>query len=209
MASSNVFKTYERGMRYHTTETTFSLGMQYTSEPLNEGAVKTLVNYTVANNGTALSPRKGLRVSAIGAYEQPIYNGSDVIVACKECYKNDKVYGQFITASSDYKYLNVITTYNSDKTENTLCGIPTIKQQRVSQVYKDKTLLDNCIGKFISNNNLSIHNLEYASDAIKNHIGTFIDDQYYFFDVNEKINSFTCSVASIKKQADTLSDAVP
>lgn len=186
MASSNVFKSYERGTRYHTTETTFSSGMQYTSEPLNEGAVKTLVNYTVANNGAALSPRKGLRVSAIGAYEQAKYDSSDVIVACKECYKNDKVYGQFITASSDYKYLNVITTYNSEKTENELCGIPTIKQQRVSQVYQDNTLFDKCVGKFISNNNLNIHNLEYASDAIKTHIGTFIDDQYYFFDINKK-----------------------
>lgn len=59
------FKQYTRNKRQADIETDFSKGMMFTSGAVEEGFVKTLVNYDIANEGRVLKPRSGLRTEEL------------------------------------------------------------------------------------------------------------------------------------------------
>ena len=182
MANTGTFKTYERGVRTQTTESTFASGMMYTDEPLNEGYSKLLVNYIASTNGASLTPRKGLRTSHASIYtEDPeITDGSvkSIILACKECYHNDKTYGQFIITKG-YKTISVVTTCEDTVVESSL-PVPTISQKFCSVC--DNTVVNGTYKECDSN---EIHGVPFFTPN-KQLIGTFINDQYFFFDANSK-----------------------
>ena len=59
------FKSYQREQRLHLTEESFKSGMYYTHTPLKEGFSRLLVNFNYKDNGEALIPRSGLRVTEL------------------------------------------------------------------------------------------------------------------------------------------------
>lgn len=107
--SINSYKTYERERRRITVQSAFNLGMRFTNGAIDEGYVKSLVNYDLSNDGVYLIPRPGLRAETLIA---PDWEGSVLprpssdtywrVVDCKECVEADgKVYRQFVIAERD------------------------------------------------------------------------------------------------------------
>lgn len=98
------FKTYQRGRRQSTIDDSFLNGMMFTNSTVDEGYVKTLVNYDIKKEGKLLEPRSGLRLSELlfsdfvrEADDIPFHNDSDItIMAAKDCIKNEVYYKQFI-----------------------------------------------------------------------------------------------------------------
>jgi hypothetical protein len=83
------YKNNKRQPRVQTTEENFNFGMNYTNTPLEQGYQKALVNYDIKNEGKALRPRAGLRVTELGMYPiiaAPIaYNDSMQLSAGRDC----------------------------------------------------------------------------------------------------------------------------
>ena len=94
MSESGMFKNYQRGKRQSVSEVTFNYGMQYTNSLLDEGYLKTLVNYDLSEQRNSLKPRPGLRVSELVLplidrdsifINEQFFNSEDVqLIAVKE-----------------------------------------------------------------------------------------------------------------------------
>jgi hypothetical protein len=65
MSTGAPFKTNVRGSRTFATEQVFKLGMSDTLGALQDGFVKTLINFDIINDGESLQPRPGLRTSKL------------------------------------------------------------------------------------------------------------------------------------------------
>lgn len=104
--TQGTFKTYERGRRQYTVDTDFTNGMMFTNGAVDQGYVKTLVNYDIQKEGDTLVPRPGLRVSELILPNIILENDPDnrtyhtdediTIMATKDCIENGKSYRQFI-----------------------------------------------------------------------------------------------------------------
>lgn len=117
MADLGAFKQANRQRRQNSLVTDFSSGMMFTSGAVEPPYVKTLVNFDIDRNSTALAPRSGLQTSELilpefdNNTELPTYHTSDSmrIMAAKECTENNNVYQQFILGAPDTNKLWVTT----------------------------------------------------------------------------------------------------
>ena len=182
MATTTNFKTYERGSRYQTTQAMFTSGMYYANTPIPEGAAKVLVNYDVHMDGMSLTPRRGLQTTGC-AYNMdenyPIYAIPEV-VACKECYFDEKTYVQLIVKKE----------HPTNFAEYCL-GVFTVEQGHTEllECWRDESeaLI---VGHFKNKNKeYAIHNVECALPI--QHIGCFIGSQYFFFNKETKTLMYT------------------
>lgn len=104
-ANIGPYKKYKRGTRVHQVEEGFGLGMDFTDTPLNEGFLKTLVNYNMKDKGEILVPRDGLRTFELAVNSAKIISGSEpveyvenmLLTQGRECAEeNNKHYKQII-----------------------------------------------------------------------------------------------------------------
>lgn len=182
MAVTGGFKTYERDVRYQTTQSAFVSGMYYTNMPVPEGAAKVLVNCDVSLDGASIKPRKGLQTvkAAFNADNNLLVTSKPEVVASKACYQNNKEFVQVIVkiaipGSEEYR----IAVYTIDNTAS----------DTFDAVYKE--------AHYYKQNNIITNNSptgvfsptapEYAIHGIPcvnrtHHVGCFINDQYFFFD---------------------------
>lgn len=183
MANTGNFKTYERDVRYQTTQAAFVAGMYYTNTPIPEGTAKVLVNYDVSIDGASLKPRKGMQTVRIAQTQQNKFDNivtKPEIVTSKACYQGDKEFIQAVVKisvpqSDDYR----IAVYTIDASDtaayNTNC--------KESHYYKKAGVLTNSqpIGVFNKATlDYTIHDTECVNKT--QHVGCFINDQYFFFD---------------------------
>lgn len=182
MATTGSFKTYERDVRYQTTQAAFVSGMYYTNTPVPEGAAKVLVNCDVSLDGTSIKPRKGLQTTRIAFNindNLPNTSKPEVIIS-KACYQANKEFIQVIVKiaipqSDDYR----IAVYTIDNT--TADQFKTTYKE--SHYYKQNgTLTDvSPIGVFSETTpEYTIHGIPCVNRT--HHVGCFVNDQYFFFD---------------------------
>lgn len=109
MATVSDYKQRGRKNRQSTIETDFSSGMQFTNGVVEEGYVKTLVNFDFTNNTKTLVPRAGLRTSEFifpdlgqeAVLESDLTSEDISIKYAKECIENGVTYKQFILGEPD------------------------------------------------------------------------------------------------------------
>lgn len=182
MATTNSFKTYERDVRYQTSQAAFVSGMYYTSTPVPEGAAKLLINYDVSIDGLSLKPRKGLQTTR-AAYnlDSTILNTcKPEIITSKACYQADKEFVQVIVKiaiprSDEYR----IAVYTIDNTASEQFTT----NYKEAHYYKYNGAMTNIspIGVFSkSTSDYSIHGTACVNR--NHHVGCFVNDQYFFFD---------------------------
>lgn len=127
MAQNSSFKEYSRQRRQATIDTNFSLGMYYTDGPIEEGYVKTLINYDLASNKQSLITRPGLRVGElITSYSSASsdltgFFSKDVeIYDAKDCIENGIEYRQIILGNPKLDKIWVLTVAEGLTKETTL-----------------------------------------------------------------------------------------
>ena len=191
MATTSSFKTYERDVRYQTTQAAFTSGMYYADTPIPEGAAKVLVNYDVSMDGMSIKPRRGLQTKKIAVPGTEAYYSVAKLepVASKVCFQNDK------------EFLQIITRGLSEIDTGYYLGVLTIDQT----AYQDSNALPNATYKYTTtykiageaideqvkgvfskfDPNYTIHGLPCS--AYTQHVGCFVNDQYFFF--NAKTNN--------------------
>lgn len=185
MATTSSFKTYERDVRYQTTQAAFTSGMYYADTPIPEGAAKVLVNYDVSMDGMSIKPRRGLCTKKIAMPESD--SASEIfkaeVVDSKVCYHNDKEFIQLIIKTpvpeQDAAYISIYTVDNS-KQESAGAFLKT--GYKVAHTFKkdNEDTGERPVGVFNTEECVSaIHNLAYMNKA--QHVGCFINDQYFFF----------------------------
>lgn len=106
MARSSAYKQYNRQERNAILDEDFSKGMMSTQGIVDEGYVKTLVNFTYEKETSALTPRPGLVVDSVIFpdinYSDAEFLSSEVnIKASKECIENGVQYNQLILGKLD------------------------------------------------------------------------------------------------------------
>ena len=128
MAQLGNFKYYERQRRQATIDTDFSKGMYYSSGPIEEGYVKTLINYDIASNKSSLVSRPGLRTSEL-ILSKSKYTTSDPdptltgffadnteIYDAKDCIEGGVEYRQIILGNAATNKIWVMTVDKTAKT---------------------------------------------------------------------------------------------
>ena len=183
MANTGTFKTYERDVRYQTTQAAFVAGMYYANTPLPEGTAKVLVNYDISIDGVSLKPRKGLQTIRTAKSQQDLLEdvvAQPEIITSKTCYQADKELIQIIVKiaipkSTNYR-IAVYTIDNTDKNATELlCKEAHYYKKDNQQTTKYPT------GVFSKASvDYTIHNTPCVNKT--KHIGCFINDQYFFFD---------------------------
>lgn len=184
MAVTGNFKTYERGVRYQTTQSAFVSGMYYTNTPVPEGSAKLLVNCDASLDGASIKPRKGLQTTkvALNVNNNLLNTSKHEIINSKSCYQNNKEYIQVIVKASipqsdDYR----IAVYTIDNTVSDQFKT----EYKEAHYYKQNNKLTSMmpIGIFSkATSEYSIHGVPCVNSV--QHVGCFINDQYFFFDKN-------------------------
>lgn len=98
------YKNYQRNRRQYTMDNSFVNGMMFTNSTVEEGFVKTLVNYDIKKESNTLTPRAGLRLTELAFsnvfYESTIcdyHNDTDItILAARDCVQDGQSYKQII-----------------------------------------------------------------------------------------------------------------
>ena len=107
MAQIAQYKKYNRGKRQASVETDFSSGMMFSEGAVNDGYVKTLVNFDFTTDGrNALKPRAGLRTREFIlpdiSMDDPDFLSEDTAIKySKECYENGNVFYQIILGKTN------------------------------------------------------------------------------------------------------------
>lgn len=123
MAQVSTFKEYQRGRRQSTIDTDFSKGMYFSSGPIDEGYVKTLINFNIANNKTSLISRPGLRTGELILSESSttdetltgFFSEDAEIFDAKDCIENGVEYRQIIIGDASSGKIWVMTINKSDR----------------------------------------------------------------------------------------------
>lgn len=110
MATTQSFKTYERGTRVQTSNLKFGSGMYFTDAPLSEGYSRLLLNFDFNTDDITLVPRRGLqnvrnitdiRISG-GTHETFEYTDGMFLCAANKVMHDSKEYEQYIVGRPDY-----------------------------------------------------------------------------------------------------------
>jgi hypothetical protein len=191
MADKAFFKTYKRQKRVHLADELFGMGMQYTNAPLNEGFVKTLINFDAKDKGESLVPRPGLRTEKLGISDVP-WTDSMFLSTGKICVKeNHKEYYQLIVGDAPETpvensnlfagQLHLLTIEGSNII-NSVDGVAELLTHTDSVTIPEETHTT-----FKKPAEAKIHGLNLVnSSVIAKHVGTFaFNNDYYFFKHNE------------------------
>ena len=188
MATTSNFKTYERGSRYQTTQTMFTAGMYYADTPIPEGAAKVLVNYDVSMDGISIKPRRGLqtkKIACAGADTDYVASKTEA-VASKVCFQNDKEFVQIITrtlSETDLGYRIGVLTIDQSSYQ-TKGALPVTKYKNTMTYKSDNEDTHKFVQGVFSklNTPYTIHNM--PCDTPAQHVGCFVNDQYFFFNAH-------------------------
>lgn len=107
MAGVVSYKQYNKRDRRAVLETDFSKGMMSTDGLIDEGYVRSLVNFTFEKETGSIIPRPGLGVSSLifldseDIEDNPFFSDDVSIKAAKECVENGVVYNQNILGKMD------------------------------------------------------------------------------------------------------------
>lgn len=195
MASSKatVYKQYNKRDRRAVLETDFSKGMMSTDGVIDEGYVKSLVNFTYEKETGTLTPRPALDLSSL-IFLDDVESGSDsflsdsvTIKATKVCIENSITYDQNIlgvldTDSDTIGNLWVCTSVSdldksdivfSDGSEDTVSFSATVSQPKSHKAY------------FYKAGDAAIHKVKLSQDSarrIEVPVGAFaFGNSFYFF----------------------------
>ena len=191
MATTTDFKTYERGVRYQTTQTMFTSGMYFSDMPIPESAAKVLVNYDVHTDGMSMTPRRGLQTTCLSYPDSDNLYGTKVpeILTSKVCYQNDKEYIQIIAKepldNAEGYSISVYTIDNTALTKDTPLKHNVYKE---ALGYHDSSNQIKAVFTKAATN-YTIHGMECENK--QQHVGCFVNDQYFFFDENTKTLAYT------------------
>lgn len=194
------YKNYQRGRRQYTIDTDFVNGMMFTNGAVDEGYVKSLVNYDIQEDGKALIPRPGLRVSELilpnvalenDVTDRTYHTDENIsIMAAKDCIENGKTYKQFILGKpaigSEEGYLWVCTSNNAEYTvsnEGSSSDDTVIVDDFSVNVSLGNATYQGTPCKYFLADMPKIHDLVIAPDnKIASLIGTFaFGNSFYFF----------------------------
>lgn len=123
MAQISSFKEYSRQRRQATVDTNFSMGMNYSSGPIEEGYVKTLINFDLSSNKQSLISRPGLRTGELILSSSTTNSGltgffseNAEIYDAKDCIENGVEYRQIILGDAATGKIWVLTVDKNAKT---------------------------------------------------------------------------------------------
>lgn len=208
MVKSSPYKQYKRNQRRAVLETDYSHGMMASNSIVDEGYVKSLVNFTFDKESGSLIPRPALRpyqlimpdMEAEHDVAKPEWWRADglSIKDVKECVENGITYYQIIVGVVDeynHGHLAIIT---SEKTDS-------ISQVHISDEYEydirygsgSYTFVEDDV-LYYSANVPQIHDIFLAEDYSKRMefpVGSFAyGNSYYFFTQHTESNVVTTSL---------------
>lgn len=166
----------------------FTSGMYYADTPIPEGSAKVLVNYDVSMDGISIKPRRGLQTKKIACADSDTdYVASKTeAVASKVCFQNDKEFVQIITrtlSETDLGYhIGVLTIDQSSY--QTKGSLPVTKYKNTMTYQSDNKDTHKFVQGVFSklNTPYTIHNM--PCDTPAQHVGCFVNDQYFFFNAH-------------------------
>lgn len=201
MSTAIPFKRYERLRRQATVETDFSKGMMFTTGSVDPGYFKTLVNYSIHNDGACLMPRSGLRVSDLLlpniVSESPegvsvYHTDSDITIqASKECVEVDGcTYRQTILGKAEEGGFGTVWVSTSKKEINTVtCDELNYSLNVNLAAVESESKSCNFFSAVVD----SIHKMPLENDIrVSSAIGTFaFGNSFYFMNRDEDCLSRT------------------
>lgn len=199
------YKAKQRVARRFSIDSGFSSGMSFTNGVVEDGYMKTLVNYDIKNNGEALIPRSGLRTSElllpnIVSENDPTYKeyhseDSINIVAAKECVETDgTTYRQFILGRTETTDSPAKLWIATCPVSNTILSSNDYNPDNYSG--DDYSFLVALVNADISGENCTyftapltkIHGMTMAAESqVATVVGTFFGNSFYFIDPVEDV----------------------
>lgn len=195
MAEVVNYKAYKRNQRRATLETDFSHGMMASNSVVDEGYVKSLVNFTFEKESGSIVPRPALRPYQIITPDMDASISDDswwfsdglAIKDVKECVEDGVSYYQIIVGAFDKDgkgHLGIITSKKTDA----------VSKVAVSEDYEYDVRFSNSLYSLVDEDVLyytshtpQIHNTVLADDSSKRvefPVGTFaFGNSYYFFTI--------------------------
>ena len=79
MAYDYSFKKFSNTSRQYAPEESFNAGMNYTDAPIDPGSVKFMLNYDLADDGTSLKPRAGIRANITAVSKESVEEALKVV----------------------------------------------------------------------------------------------------------------------------------
>jgi len=190
--SANFFKSYTRQSRVQKPEENFMMGMHFTSQPLSDGFVKTLVNYNIHNKGEVLRPRLGLRTTELSLYPAqldtaPITHTPEMLLATGKDVTifGDKIYKQLILGQPSENQIAGTTLYSGNAFVGT--GYPQGNALNPAALHADidtRALHYEALGSTTFKRPMEgeLHGLPFTNlDYIARHIGTFAFNNAYYY----------------------------
>ena len=192
MALTSQYKKYNRSRRKANVETNFGSGMMFTEGAVNEGYVKTLVNFDFTTDGrNALKPRAGLRTSEFilpdfSLNSAEYLNENVAIKYSKEVVENGESFYQFILGKLDDNSetegkIWVLTAPKSDKSIEGVSG----DIAKVTGAIGDPS---SSTAKYYSSSYAEIHGIrlsEACNTAFP--VGSFFNNSFYYFNTQSKL----------------------
>lgn len=176
------FKKFQNTTRTFSSEEQFNLGMNYTDSPIEAGQSKVLLNFDIANDGTSLKPRAGIKVSSAAILDTAITPLLFNVIPDAQ-HTNISAIGDYVYEDVNYKYavlhdtasnkVFVCTITNDIKVtaiENLDCSGMQMVDSELTAIYNDYS-------------NMEIHDLKISPNtpASKKQIGTKAWNGTYFF----------------------------
>ena len=202
MAKSASYKQYTRNQRRAVLETDYSHGMMTSNSIVDEGYVKSLVNFTFDKESGSLIPRPALRpyqliMPDMGAEQDPQvpdwWHGDGLSIKdVKECVENGIVYYQIVVGLVDEYTRGHLAIVTTEKTDS-------LSQVHISDDYEYDIRYGSSTYTFIDEDVLyysasvpQIHDIFLAEDYSKRMefpVGSFAyGNSYYFFTQHEDDN---------------------
>jgi hypothetical protein len=205
-----------RSARLQTIEESFAQGMDFTDSPLPDGKLHTLVNFDFNTDGTAVMPRKGVRVTGLmkpGTDSIALYREGQKLYTAKECYTAEgDVQSQVIFGVPDLSTRRsngvchgslMVSASDMDAGE----PIPGSAEMKRYTEINDRLLADGVPAYFKAPIGQEVHGMP-VSNAAQNtqHIGTFAyNDSYFFFGGKDlHMTKHTPYVLAVSEQAKTM-----
>lgn len=193
MADKVNYKSYRRNQRKATLETDFSHGMMASNSIVEEGYVKSLINFTFEKENGSIIPRPGLRPYQVIMPDMDAeieddswwYSDGLAIKDVKECVENGVSYYQIIVGVFDKNnkgHLGIITSLKTDA----------VSKVSITEDYEYDARFSSGIYTLVEENVIyyashtpQIHNIILSEDnanRIEFPVGSFaFGNSYYFF----------------------------
>lgn len=177
-------KGVSRGHRLQNIEESFKSGMMYTNAPLNDGYIRTLVNYDLKDSGEIIAPRPGLRTEKafLPAEGTSTCAGTEQMFAARAQFINHKNRPQIFMkkaltdGSGILRDGSIICTTGTgtDMASGGVQDVPTQGFDEISYAHAN----------FIIPDAAEIHKIKlHNTETLARQVGTFAwNSNYYFLD---------------------------